>query len=802
MQKKAGNSLKKIGPKLLSISCTLLILLFSFTASGENMNSSDEMNTDGKISTMLSSKIAETSATKKIPVIIILANQQVKYSVEGKSQIESDQKNLITFLDNEKSDNKVQEIKSIKLINAVAAEVTPEVLISLAERPDVWKIEPDEVISIAGQPELLPAEIKASATMQNITSANAWGVDKIEAPAVWKQGVSGDGIIVAVVDTGIDTIHPDLDDLDDNPNTKDPKVIGWIDYVNSNPSPYDDHGHGTHVAGIISGTGANGVHTGVAPGTKLIAAKIFNKDGYGYMSDIILAFEWSVNNKARIISFSGGESHQWAFTTAINNVVAAGVIPVIAAGNSGSGSYTIMCPGDEINSLTVGATDSSDNIASFSSRGPVTLDGQTYIKPDVSAPGVDVISTSPDGKYGYESGTSMATPYVSGTVALILEKNPALRPSEVKQKLESTAVDLGSAGKDNNYGSGRINAYKAVFPPEVPVVDFSATPISGNTPLEVSFTDASTCTSTSWLWDFGDGDTSTDQNPTHTYSIEGEYTVKLTVSNAVGTDTKTKTGYINVETAPQNPIADFFATPTSGNAPIEVSFTDNSTGSPTLWKWSFGDGTYSIEKNPTHIYSKAGKYTVSLTVKNTVGTDTETKISYINIGTVPLNLIAEFSAYPTSGKAPLKVQFTDKSKGSPTSWKWSFGDGTYSTTKSPIHTYSKAGKYTVSLTMKNAVRTDTETKTGYINVIVSPKAAFSASPRSGKVPLKVQFTDKSTGSPTSWKWSFGDGRYSTQKNPAHTYSKAGKYTVSLTVKNDAGSNTKAVSGYIVVSKSK
>jgi len=134
--------------------------------------------------------------------------------------------------------------------------------------------------------------------------------------------------------------------------------------------------------------------------------------------------------------------------------------------------------------------------------------------------------------------------------------------------------------------------------------------------------------------------------------------------------------------------------------------------------------------------------------------------------------IAAFSAKPTSGKVPLKVQFTDKSTGTPTTWKWSFGDGKYSTAKNPAHTYSKAGMYTVALTATNTAGSNTLKKSGYINVaapLKAPIAAFLASPRSGKAPLKVQFTDKSANSPTSWKWSFGDGTYSTAKNPVHKY---------------------------------
>ncbi|OEU42261.1 hypothetical protein BGV40_10505 [Methanosarcina sp. Ant1] len=173
----------------------------------------------------------------------------------------------------------------------------------------------------------------------------------------------------------------------------------------------------------------------------------------------------------------------------------------------------------------------------------------------------------------------------------------------------------------------------------------------------------------------------------------------------------------------------------------------------------------------------------------------------IYMATLSSNLpAAAFSASPTSGYVPLKVQFTDKSTGSQTSWRWSFGDGTYSTVKNPVHTYSKAGKYTVSLTVKNAAGSNTVTKSSFIvvNVLRAPIAAFSASPISGKAPSKVQFIDKSVNSPTSWKWSFGDGKYSTQKNPAHTYSKAGKYTSSLTVKNAKGSNTKTISNYVTV----
>ncbi len=250
------------------------------------------------------------------------------------------------------------------------------------------------------------------------------------------------------------------------------------------------------------------------------------------------------------------------------------------------------------------------------------------------------------------------------------------------------------------------------------------------------------------------------------------------------------------------PIAAFSASPTSGNAPLNVTFTDKSTGTPTAWKWTFGDGTNSTIKNPTHKYSKAGNYTVALTVSNSAGSSTTTKTNYIKVTATTIKPVASFTSNVTSGKVPLNVAFTDKSTGTPAAWKWIFGDGTNSTAKNPTHKYSKAGNYTVALTATNAVGSNTTTKTNYIKVSGTssqvPVAAFSASPTSGNTPLNVIFTDSSTGSPTTWSWNFGDGTSATVKNPVHTYSTAGSYSVTLKVGNSAGNNTTTKSSYIKV----
>jgi len=354
-----------------------------------------------------------------------------------------------------------------------------------------------------------------------------------------------------------------------------------------------------------------------------------------------------------------------------------------------------------------------------------------------------------------------------------------------------------AVGSNSTVKTDYITVYENSTPSEPePVAAFMADVTNGTVPLTVNFTDQSSGSPTSWLWDFGDNSTATEQNPVHIYTATGTYTVNLTVSNADGSDSKVKTGYINVASpSSAKPVAAFSASPTSGKTPLNVKFTDTSTGSPTSWKWEFGDGSKSYLQNPIHKYSKAGIYTVNLTVKNAAGRNTVTKTEYIKVITKP---VANFSADPTSGKTPLNVKFTDKSTGSPTSWFWNFGDGSKSFLQNPVHKYSKAGVYTVNLTVKNAIGRNTVTKTEYIKVITKPVANFASSVTSGKTPSKVTFADTSIGSPTSWKWDFGDGSKSFLQNPTHKYSKAGTYTVNLTVKNAKGRNTVTKTDYIKV----
>ena len=267
------------------------------------------------------------------------------------------------------------------------------------------------------------------------------------------------------------------------------------------------------------------------------------------------------------------------------------------------------------------------------------------------------------------------------------------------------------------------------------------------------------------------------------------------MSNQCGNDTETKTNYITV---PPTPSADFVGNPTKGDAPLTVQFNDNSTGNPTSWSWNFGDGSTSTQQNPLHIYTNPGKYTVSLTATNDCGSDPETKTDYIEVTEPGQAPVANFEGNPTQGCAPLTVQFTDQSTNNPTSWSWTFGDGGTSTAQYPSYTYANPGTYTVSLTASNQFGFDTKTKIDYITALPEPNADFIANPISGYAPLTVQFTDESSGNPTSWQWDFDDGGTSTEQNPSYTYTNPGTYTVSLTATNNCGSDTKTKPDYIEV----
>jgi PKD repeat protein len=238
---------------------------------------------------------------------------------------------------------------------------------------------------------------------------------------------------------------------------------------------------------------------------------------------------------------------------------------------------------------------------------------------------------------------------------------------------------------------------------------------------------------------------------------------------------------------------------TSGTAPLVVHFSDQSSGNVRFRVWSFGDGSFSFEKNPVHTYRETGTYTVRLRVWDGKIVDTEVKTDCITV-TQP-ELQADFTADTTSGTAPLKVRFMDASTGNVRYRTWYFGDGDTSHAQNAVHTYREAGTYTVRLVVSDGRGTDTEVKTDYITV-TRPEllADFTADTTSGTAPLKVRFSDTSSGKVQFRVWSFGDGSSSFEKNPVHTYREAGIYTVRLTVYGKGDLDTETKTAYIRVSR--
>lgn len=359
-------------------------------------------------------------------------------------------------------------------------------------------------------------------------------------------------------------------------------------------------------------------------------------------------------------------------------------------------------------------------------------------------------------------------------------------------------VSLTAANEDGSDIETRVD-YITGKSRVLPNADFNVNTTTGTVPLVVEFTDTSAGSPTGWSWTFGDGSISQEQNPVHVYTITGQFTVTLQVTNEDGSNTTTKEQFITGSTVIL-PVADFIGNTTSGIAPLAVGFTDQSTGSPVTWNWTFGDGATSDEQNPEYTYTDTGTYTVSLEATNPDSSNTTTKTDYITVTSDIQPPVASFTGKPTYGKAPLTVKFNDTSTRSPTSWSWDFGDGTTATEQNPVHIYTTAEKYTVSLTATNAGGSNTKTRNEYITAQATPPptANFYGKPTSGKAPLAVKFTDSSTGSPTGWYWEFGDGTTDTAQHPVHSFTAAGKYTVSLTASNAAGNTTKTRTEYITV----
>ncbi|WP_169818494.1 S8 family serine peptidase [Domibacillus iocasae] len=336
--------------------------------------------------------------------------------------------------------------EAFEQVSAASVEIPEDSIDELRKDPSVKHVEEDILIHLNQQVE-------------------DWGIQATNIPAAWNSGLTGQGVKVAVIDSGI-APHSDL------------RVAGGVSTVAYTSSYSDDQGHGTHVAGIIGAQNNSFGVRGAAYESELYAVKAFNQDGAAYLSDMIEGIDWSISNGMDIINLSAGtQVDSVVLQSVVDRAYTEGLLIVAAAGNDGAPdglADTVDFPARYSSVIGVGAVDSNFNRASFSSTGPAV---------EVAAPGVGVLSTYTGDRYAYLSGTSMAAPYVTGKLALLKQAYPRLTNEELRQVLIEHTRDLGAAGRDPFFGYGFIQASSFTEPIELE----EENPLNGITLSENSF---------------------------------------------------------------------------------------------------------------------------------------------------------------------------------------------------------------------------------------------------------------------------------------------------------------------------
>ena len=414
-----------------------------------------------------------------------------------KRQAETSQAELLGLLEEMKQHDMVADIQSLWLVNAISCQATKTAINSLEQKRGIKTIAYREETQWIADGEVEPA-------VKNGDRDIAEFLYQIDVPPVWDLGYTGQGVLVAIIDTGVRLDHEDLagrfwDGGSEYPNH------GYDFYYNDN-DPGDVYGHGTEVAGIVCGTGAGGTKTGVAPDATIMVLKAFRDDGVGEETPWVAAMQFAIEHGADVLNMSLGRpkpepAQKLMMRQACDNTLAAGVVAAACAGNVGSAQFmipvpqNIYTPGDcppphlhpdqMVNAggtscvVCVGSVLSDNGFNEISSIGPsqwtdvaeyndypYTAGSTTeigLIRPDICAPGNELTTLDHGNNSGYTlfSGTSAASPCVAGTIALMLSKNPNLTPAQIDEILENTALKL-TEHKSNNFGSGVVDALAAI----------------------------------------------------------------------------------------------------------------------------------------------------------------------------------------------------------------------------------------------------------------------------------------------------------------------------------------------------
>jgi subtilisin family serine protease len=474
------------------------------------------------------------------------------------------------------------------VIKGFAAHMPAAAAAAIARHPDVALVEQDQVVHLVG--------VEANPT---------WGLDRIDQRTLpldqsYSYGTTGAGVTAYIIDTGILFSHSEFGG----------RAVTGVDEVTPGGTAADCNGHGTHVSGTVGGS-----TYGVAKGVSLVAVRVLDCGGSGSISGVTAGIDWVTTNhhSPAVANMSLGGGQSAALDQAVTNSINSGVTYAIAAGNGDIfGNAQNACttsPADVPAAITVSATDNTDTKASWANTGTCV---------DIFAPGVNITSSWYTSATATNtiSGTSMATPHVTGAAALFLETNPAAAPATVASALTSNAT--AGAVKSPGTGSPNLLLYTGFIaggpPVPAPIAAFTASCSAA----ACSF-DASTSTAQSnatYSWNYGDGTTGSGKTSSHTYAGGGSYQVVLTVSDAGGTSQSTQTLVVNAPAPAPAPVAAFTYT-CSG---ITCSFDATTSKNAVSYAWSFGDGTSGTGVKVSHRFGYLTNYTVTLTVKNSAGT--------------------------------------------------------------------------------------------------------------------------------------------------------------------------------------
>jgi len=440
----------------------------------------------------------------------------------------------------------------------------------------------------------------------------------------------------------------------------------------------------------------------------------------------------------------------------------------------------------------------SVTLTAWNSGGTNSLTRINYIAvTNPPPPVVDFVADPTNGLLPLVVGfTNLSTGTVNGHAWSFGDGNSSTAdmPSNTYSNAGLFSVTLTAWNSGGTNSLTRTNYVVATnLPP--PTAEFVGGPTNGLAPLIVGLTNLTTGSVSSYVWDFGDGTLSDLENPEYTYTNAGSYTISLTAVGQGGSNRITFTNYI-VVTNPPPPAVNFIADITNGMAPLTVHFTNLTTGGVT-YDWTFGDSNSSSAADAVNTYTNAGVYSVTLTAIGAGGAASLTLTNYVEVTNLPPPIV-NFIADVTNGLAPLTISFTNLTTGA-IDYHWTFGDENSSSDANPLNTYTNAGVYSVTLTAIGPGGVTMVTLTNYVLVTnpPPPDVNFVVDYTNGVAPLSVVFTNLTAGA-VAYEWILGDGNSTTNENPAHTYTNAGNYTITLTALGAGGSNSLTLSNFIMV----